>query len=266
MHTRKLYPTGTRECENERKNSPGSDEEIDGLIKKARRILQKTFVSVPEVLGFANRQGDDSDVLRNAIGQRLSREADALNLTSVGSAAEALSSGKWIGKLLSDDRINAALKCWDTAYGKASNTGWVLGIPRNKDIFQAYLDSAAGKLTTERDEDHSNSFAEWLVNRVGEAVSAGLTPDNLSIRRQVSWDVFKATNTLLNAISPLFNVVFDKPTQVTSDQQHEWLIQGELARKLGSRIRSDDSYIQPTLVVRAQLRIGEDNIFPGVVA
>ncbi len=75
--------TVTKEVNDQRVNEKGTDAKIDGLIAKIRRMLkrgERGAVSVPKVLGLANREGDGSrlEELRNAIGQRLSQESESL--------------------------------------------------------------------------------------------------------------------------------------------------------------------------------------------
>lgn len=180
----------------------------------------------------------------------------------------------WIKEKLADRRIQGALNVWQRACFDYSGAGLILGLPHEGNaLFVQYEISPAGELEEKSRQkegspaNHDRVFARWLVDRIGEAISVRLDADNLSQRRQFFRCVFSAAHALVNAINIEFQVIFEKPLAVTTEPKdaEQWLIQEELARRLGSSIRSDNSYIQPSLVIRPQLRIGEE-IFPGMVA
>lgn len=164
----------------------------------------------------------------------------------------------WLDARARDVVVRAMLDEWTAAAAQARSLGWMCGLPRGEDLLGRY--AREGRLV----DDHDASFGRWLVGEFGRRTRLGLHDRrDAEARRAGVEHLLVALARLLRSLAPALRIDWEVPAVVGPAERHRWLVDGDLARRLGAPGGADVH--RPVFVLRPVLLLGDAVLLEGEV-
>jgi hypothetical protein len=164
----------------------------------------------------------------------------------------------WAHERQLDVLIEGLLDEWTEACVSASRVGWSLGIPAGDQVLQVWARTAA---PTDRP---GPAFAVWLVGEIGRAVRNGLADRTVAeVRDPAARMVHQAAARLVRGLDERLEVETQPPAGVGPKHRESWLVDEEVADRLGNAVVS--GVLQPLIALRPVVRKGDEVLLEGEV-
>ncbi len=165
----------------------------------------------------------------------------------------------WARTTSRDPLVHGLLDQWTEACIAASRVAWILELPAGDQLLQAWARHAP---PTDRP---SEAFARWLCAGLGRAARSGLDAREVAERRDPAVrGLHRAAERLVRAIDSDLVLDCHPPPGVGPRDRERWLIDREVAARLGNEVVGD--VVHPLVVLRPALLRGDAVLLEGEVA